>query len=154
LPFISKSSAQELVPLLLTRFSTKQGYGLPNTSIKEFFAALRERHNPFKGSVLAHDLVELSRRLNKWENIVVGLITNSDDRVPSVLESFGLTVAPRRAGLSSSGLKDDAASADTDFQFAVMSYDVGYEKYNPSVLTHAKFNSYNAQTRSPHLQSS
>lgn len=62
----------------------------------------------------------------KWEKTVVGIITNSDDRVPSVLDSFGLKVGPRRVG--SSHQQRALADPDDDVSFVVLSYDVGFEK--------------------------
>jgi hypothetical protein len=61
-----------------------------------------------------------------WEKTVVGIITNSDDRVPSVLESFGLKIGPRRVGTS--GQRIAQANLDDDVSFVVLSYDVGIEK--------------------------
>jgi hypothetical protein len=66
------------------------------------------------------------RQFNKWDNVIVGVITNSDDRVPGILDSFGITTAPRRAGSSKHGPAE--AHAKVDIQFAIMSYDVGHEK--------------------------
>jgi hypothetical protein len=61
-----------------------------------------------------------------WDKTVVGIITNSDDRVPSVLDSFGLKVGPRRVG--SSAERSSQATIDEDISFVVLSYDVGFEK--------------------------
>ena len=64
-----------------------------------------------------------------WD-IVVGVITNSDNRIPGILSSFGLSVSPRRYGMdpSISHLK-----FEEDIDFVVMSYDVGHEKPSPSI---------------------
>ena len=65
----------------------------------------------------------------KWDKTVVGIITNSDDRVPSILNSFGLKVCPRRVGTRDQRRRDDATlKIDDDISFTVLSYDVGFEK--------------------------
>jgi hypothetical protein len=71
-----------------------------------------------------------------WEKTVVGVITNSDDRVPSVLQSFGLKIGPRRVG--SSGERVMQANADDDISFVVLSYDVGVEKPNRHIFDAAR----------------
>lgn len=55
---------------------------------------------------------------------IIGVITNSDDRVPSILSSFGLQVGLWRLG------DDFQASFKTedDINFVMLSYDVGFEK--------------------------
>lgn len=59
--------------------------------------------------------------------MVVGVITNSDDRVPDVLTSLGLKVGPLRFGSEkAAGHSPDEGPFDVDF--TVMSYDVGHEK--------------------------
>jgi hypothetical protein len=47
-------------------------------------------------------------------------------------------VAPRRVGLPNASFKHEVSIADADFKFAVMSYDVGFEKYSLSILCYAK----------------
>lgn len=61
-----------------------------------------------------------------WDKTIVGVISNSDDRVPSVLESFGLKVGPRRVGTSEE--RNTQAKLDDDIDFVILSYDVGFEK--------------------------
>lgn len=64
-----------------------------------------------------------SRRFDK---IIVGVLTNTDDRVPSVLSSFGLNVSPLRYGTEVS--RSALVNRDYDIDFHCMSYDVGVEK--------------------------
>lgn len=61
-----------------------------------------------------------------WQHTIVGIITNSDDRIPDVLSSFGLKIGSRRVGKR----LGDIAQADPreDVSFVVLSYDTGYEK--------------------------
>lgn len=61
-----------------------------------------------------------------YGKIVVGVITNSDDRVPDVLSSFGLAVSPVRYGTTMK--TSTIPSQDFDIDFHCMSYDVGFEK--------------------------
>nr|POF04033.1 putative uncharacterized hydrolase c7d4.05 [Quercus suber] len=98
---------EELAPQLLRRFATEEGYSIFPDAVA-FLKALPKN------------------RLTAQGRIVVGIVTNSDDRVPDVLASLGLRVSPDRYG-------SDIAKSSThdelyDIDFTVMSYDVGYEK--------------------------
>jgi hypothetical protein len=66
-----------------------------------------------------------------FEKTVVGIISNSDYRVPRILESQSLKVSKRRADgnspITDFSLGDDLDSVD-DIDFVVLSYDVGHEK--------------------------
>lgn len=64
------------------------------------------------------------------------MVTNSDDRVPSILSSFGLRVSPLRYGSDI-----DATTVvrwDYDIDFHCMSYDVGVEKPNTLIFNAAE----------------
>ena len=67
---------------------------------------------------------------------MVGIITNSDDRVPLVLESLGLRIGPRRVG-SLTNRSADALDED-DISFVVLSYDVGFEKPDRKIFQAAE----------------
>lgn len=56
----------------------------------------------------------------------MGVVTNSDDRVPSILSSFGLNVSPLRYGTP--GGPPVSPGEEYDIDFHCMSYDVGVEK--------------------------
>lgn len=84
------------------------------SDVRPFFNMLRQ----------ARDKSQPSSPWN-WEKTVVGVITNSDDRVPSVLSSMGLKVGHRRAGTSA---QYSIESSEDDISFVVMSYDVRHEK--------------------------
>jgi ribonucleotide monophosphatase NagD (HAD superfamily) len=75
------------------------------------------------------------RTSEHFSTIVTGVITNSDDRVPDILSSFGLRVSPLRYGML-----DTAAAGEMghDIDFHCMSYDVGYEKPDKRVFTAAE----------------
>lgn len=111
-----------LVPDLLHRFSSKEGYRVfPDTL--PFFQRLKE--------------LKASQNRDEWpyQRTIVGVITNSDDRIPGILESFGLKVSTRRHG---SDLADSTIDEDEDINFAVLSYDVGYEKPEKEIFEAAE----------------
>jgi len=61
-----------------------------------------------------------------WDRTVVGIVTNSDDRVPGVLSSLGLSIGPRRVGTAAT--RQASAHDGDDVSFVVLSYDAGCEK--------------------------
>lgn len=69
-------------------------------------------------------------------SIAVGVITNSDDRVPSILSSLGLQVSPLRYGTTAELLGLAERSYDIDFH--CMSYDVGVEKPDRGIFQAAE----------------
>lgn len=97
-----------LVPKLLHRFSSSEGYEAQRDLVPAI-RALRER---------------ISQQ--GVERLVIGVITNSDDRVPDVLSSFGLNVSPLRYGIPFEASTLQEKQYDIDFH--CMSYDVGVEK--------------------------
>lgn len=109
-PLISNDQIlpMDLAPKLLHRFSSNEGYDAEPNLISTL-KALKHR-NPQGG----------------FDRIVIGVVTNSDDRVPSILSSFGVNVSPLRYGakVDTSVL----AEQDYDIDFHCMSYDVGVEK--------------------------
>lgn len=97
-----------LIPKLLHRFSSSEGYEA-QCDLVPAIRALRQR---------------ISQQ--GVERLVIGVITNSDDRVPSVLSSFGLNVSPLRYGTAFEASALQEKQYDIDFH--CMSYDVGVEK--------------------------
>lgn len=97
-----------LVPKLLHRFSSSEGYEAQRDLVPAL-RALRER---------------ISQQ--GVERLVIGVITNSDDRVPDILSSLGLTVSPLRYGIPLEASAPQEKQYDIDFH--CMSYDVGVEK--------------------------
>lgn len=69
-----------------------------------------------------------SLELSRFETVVVGVITNSDDRVPDILSSLGLDVSPMRYGATEAHPGTLAGPRSHDVDFHCMSYDVGVEK--------------------------
>jgi FMN phosphatase YigB (HAD superfamily) len=109
-----KRVPEAMIGELITRFSTKDGYRT-YPDVLPFFQHLREvRRSTAKDSSSWH-----------WDRVIVGVITNSDDRIPGILESLGLTVGPRRVGTNTIY---QPPPEEEDIAFVVMSYDVGFAK--------------------------
>lgn len=100
---------------LYQKFATNEAYRL-YPDVKEFFLELQK----FKASPPTN--------LLRWpyKRVIVGIVTNSDNRVPDILQSFGLEVAERRFGTTPETNAEYHSSEDIDF--VVTSYDVGHEK--------------------------
>lgn len=97
-----------LVPKLIHRFASNEGYAA-ESSLLSTLRAFRQ-HKARQG----------------FEQVIVGVVTNSDDRVPSILSSFGLNVSPLRYGTP--GGPPVSPEEEYDIDFHCMSYDVGVEK--------------------------
>lgn len=103
------------MPTLIHRFASDEGYD----AAPGLVPALRALRRP--NSLLGFD------------RIVVGVVTNSDDRVPSILSSLGLRVSPLRYGADDDVQQASSGNGNTqrgeyDVDFHCMSYDVGFEK--------------------------
>ncbi|KAL8862051.1 MAG: hypothetical protein Q9178_001506 [Gyalolechia marmorata] len=109
-----------LVTSLLHRFSSDEGYRLYD-DVLPFFQQLHDwrKTSPATRS----DLYQLQ----------VGIISNSDDRIPTILDELGLRLNGRRYG---SDLVQSTTHSDIDW--VVMSYDVGIEKPNHGIFDAAK----------------
>lgn len=97
-----------LVPTLIHRFASDEG----NEAQRDLVPALRALRSP--------------QSLHGFDKVVVGVVTNSDDRVPSILSSFGLSVSPLRYGSQEQACPHPGDRYDVDFH--CISYDVGFEK--------------------------
>jgi len=117
-PFTSTTSISTLDPItkeLLTRFSTKDGYRLYD-DVPRLFKLLQRVRGQSLSSNYGSEY--------SWKSITVGIITNSDDRVPGILRSFGLKVRDHGEELS----------PDQNVHFVTLSYDVGVEKPDPKIF--------------------
>jgi FMN phosphatase YigB (HAD superfamily) len=112
-----QSLPEELAPRLLHRFSSSEGY-VTEPNLVPAIKALKQK---------------TAKR--RFENIVVGVITNSDDRVPDVLSSFGLDVSQLRYGSHTSSIE---GLQNFDIDFHCMSYDVGVEKPDKFIFEAAR----------------
>lgn len=113
-----EDAPQALVDELLLRYSTKEGYDI-YPDVIPFFQKLRKPSPQSQTSW-------------PWEKTVVGIITNSDDRVPGILSSFGLNVGPRRVGTGDQ--RTIEAALEDDISFVVLSYDVGFAKPDRAIF--------------------
>lgn len=77
------------------------------------------------------------RQEKSYGSLVVGVVTNSDDRVPDVLSSLGLHVSSIRYG-SDPALPKINAKEEYDIEFSVMSFDVGAEKPDARIFQAAE----------------
>ncbi|OJZ90614.1 hypothetical protein ASPFODRAFT_41019 [Aspergillus luchuensis CBS 106.47] len=122
----------ELIQGLLDRFASSQGYALYNDA-GELFQRLRQ-------------IKTTGQKLGIFERIVVGVLSNSDDRVPAVLQSLGLSVGKGRADQEIESLKlpgfEDPSSLSTgeygervdDIDLVITSYQAGEEKPSPVIF--------------------
>ena len=121
-PFLQDATFPSgLITDLLSRFSSKEGYEL-YPDVLPFFEKLR---------MIKRD-EDHDRDAWPWQRTTVGIVTNSDDRVPFILRSFGLRVGPRfhpNSGSWQTKLEDE-----NDIDFVVLSYDIGEEKPHPSIF--------------------
>ncbi|KAK5158898.1 hypothetical protein LTS14_003006 [Recurvomyces mirabilis] len=98
----------DLAPKLLHRFASEEGYNLAPGTI------------PLLQTLRAIPPAPIDK-------LAIGIITNSDDRVPGILTSLGLRVSPLvYSGDNSSTVPNPEEEYDIDF--TVLSYDVGHEK--------------------------
>lgn len=116
----------DLAPRLLRRFASIEGYDAEPT-LRAALGLLRRAR--------ARDP---ARR--RYGDLVVGVVTNSDDRVPDILASAGLRVSPLRYGAAgdaaAAALGDRRSAYDIDFH--CMSYDVGAAKPDARIFAAAE----------------
>ncbi|RAH64890.1 uncharacterized protein BO66DRAFT_395871 [Aspergillus aculeatinus CBS 121060] len=119
-----------LVQHLLDRFACQDGYAL-DASADAFFTRLRH-------------MKRTGTRLGPFDRVVVGVVSNSDDRVPAVLESLGLRVGMCRAdqdvsstrlpgfemrGRDEARVNNEAGDGEIyDLDMVITSYEAGAEK--------------------------
>ncbi|KLU83019.1 hypothetical protein MAPG_02086 [Magnaporthiopsis poae ATCC 64411] len=127
---------RDLAPLLLRRFSSGEGYRLVDEEIGPLLRELRPlRRHQVVGTTGSEDQQRPYR-------VALGVITNSDDRIPAVFSSLGLGVGPLRgvqgllpAGDATGGIAEEPQH---DIDFCCMSYDVGREKPDAAIFRAAE----------------
>lgn len=141
-----------LVKTLLDRFAGREAYEL-YPDVDPFFERLRGvRHAAAAGGTGTGS----GGGLGVFDRVIVGVISNSDDRVPDILKSLGLTVGRTRADrdVESSllpGFEDRSSSSSSsapsskgtgkevkDIDLVITSYDAGFEKPHPAIFDTAK----------------
>ncbi|KAI4648404.1 uncharacterized protein J4E79_010026 [Alternaria viburni] len=144
-PFLAPNQTlpKYLVPELLHTYSSRKGYTL-YPDVLPFFHMVRH----MKAHRIRHGA---AHGLWPWDKTIVGIITNSDNRVPGILSSFDLNISPRRySGVAASPLdtttsepskkktKRKEAEKEDDIDFTVLSYDVGVEKPDGRIFAAAE----------------
>lgn len=104
-----------MVPRLIERFASNEAYDAEANIVKS--------------------LRKLRQARQKYSKIVIGVLTNSDDRVPGILSSFGFKVSPLRYGTP---MEEMEPAAQYDIDFHCMSYDVGVEKPDKEIFKSAE----------------
>ncbi|EEH50391.1 uncharacterized protein PADG_06470 [Paracoccidioides brasiliensis Pb18] len=130
---------EELVRRLLVRFEGREGYVL-YPDVEGFF----ERLTRWKASLLVADGGRRDGIVNAhspFERVVVGVISNSDDRIASILHSLGVRVGETReehittAAATETGLR---RKIPADIDFIVTSYEADAEKPHRKIFDMAK----------------
>jgi FMN phosphatase YigB (HAD superfamily) len=107
-PYYQTTPPPNLIPSLIHRFHSSEGY------------------------TLFPDVVPLLQQLRTHQQarrVVIGIITNSDNRTASILTSLGVRVSPLHYGADRPEHSLGSDSGDRfDVDFTVLSYDVGAEK--------------------------
>jgi FMN phosphatase YigB (HAD superfamily) len=116
---------EQLVNELLKRFSSSKGYTM-FPDVIPFFKNLKDVK---QGNATDYHW--------PWEKTVVGIITNSDSRVPGILRDLGLKVGHRRVGNTNNHIKNKETD-EADIDFVVLSYDVGAEKPDTRIFNAAE----------------
>ncbi|KAJ5377423.1 uncharacterized protein N7496_004832 [Penicillium cataractarum] len=127
-----------MVETLLDRFAGDGGYTLYD-DVAPFFARMRDHR--------------ASSNTTPFDRIVLGVISNSDDRVPAVLKALGLRVGNTRADQDRSSMElpgfeeqdsinpnttNQEGRPDADFDLVITSYEAGEEKPNKLIFDVAK----------------
>lgn len=142
LPYADYPTIKNIVPDLLERFSSDKGYRF-YPDAERFFLAMKQRKRAEVSPRQTCEAKALQRIradedyqarilkwLNQWDKIIVGVTTNSDNRVANVLESFNLNVGATRYNSEAPVLKNSLH--DIDFVFT--SYDAWREKPHPAMF--------------------
>lgn len=128
-----ESLPPELVPRLIHRFWSREGYELYN-DVEPFFRELNVWKSRMMQGVMTQD--------KGFDQIIVGVVSNSDDRVPDILTSLGLKVGGTRAeGMQQNGPVPDATISSepgNDIDFVITSYEAGEEKPHRQIFDVAK----------------
>ncbi|KAK4097590.1 hypothetical protein N658DRAFT_456718, partial [Parathielavia hyrcaniae] len=122
---------KDLAPRLLHRFSSSEGYTLL-PGVGSLLRSLKQQQH------------HQQQQHGFFDRVAVGIITNSDDRVPSILSSLGLRVSPLRFGCHSPlpgpgpgpGISQPEQLFDIDLH--CMSYDVGHAKPDRQIFDAAE----------------
>ncbi|PYI12314.1 putative haloacid dehalogenase-like hydrolase [Aspergillus sclerotiicarbonarius CBS 121057] len=127
-----------LVDALVDRFAGDGGYALFE-DVAPFFARMRE-------------LRSAATRQSRFDRVLLGVVSNSDDRVPAVLKALGLRVGDMRADQDLSSMElpgfeqrggvavndGQCQSEDVDVDLVITSYEAGEGKPHRLIFDVAK----------------
>ncbi|KAM0703642.1 hypothetical protein Q7P35_009581 [Cladosporium inversicolor] len=112
-----------LIPSLIHRFHSKEGY----TLYPDVLPLLKQLKSPNHQAQQHHH-----------PRVVIGIITNSDNRTADILTSLGVHVNPLHYGdQPSHSSATQTAAGNFDIDFTVLSYDVGFEKPSRAIFAAA-----------------
>ncbi|KAK2747938.1 hypothetical protein FQN57_001529 [Myotisia sp. PD_48] len=117
-----KDVPNSLVEKVIEQFEGRQGYALYN-DVEDFFRTLRTwKQNGMQSNIIGHRIGpdRNPHETEVIERIVVGIISNADDRITSILRSFGFKIGP--------GNTDTPMGQLQDLDFVLTSYEAGKEK--------------------------
>ncbi|KAL9592826.1 MAG: hypothetical protein Q9179_006335 [Wetmoreana sp. 5 TL-2023] len=143
-----RRSIQTMGRLLVIRSTFSAIQPSPGTVPESLIASLLHRFASNEGYRLYDDVIPFFRRLHDWRTtteaasaakldpsrVQVGVISNSDDRVTSILASLGLRVNTQRWGSATAG----ESKGTLDIDWMAMSHDVGFEKPDRRIFEAAK----------------
>jgi FMN phosphatase YigB (HAD superfamily) len=122
-PVTSTYISDEMIDHLMKQFSSNQAYRLFDDVLPffKFLKATRRKHRE-EETALAWP----------WRSTTVGIITNSDPRVPDIFRSLGLSVRQDRRE------EQQQQKNLSDISFVTMSYNVGFEKPHVQIFQAAE----------------
>ena len=130
-PFLKPNQRfpQALTKELIQTYSSSDGYTL-YSDVMPFFTMLRKVKREFQTQT------QTPSHTWPWTTTIVGVVTNSDSRIPAILSSFALNVSARRhkAPTTAAIMKAE----DADINFIILSYDVGAEKPDAAIFKAAE----------------
>lgn len=121
----SEDLPRGLIPDLLSQFSSSRGYRL-YPDVLPFFHSAREARRSLKPQ-------------SPLRSTLIGVLTNSDDRVPSILSDLGLKIGALRHGtVEDTPQVSFRSHHENDIDFVALSYDIGHEKPHAKIFEAAK----------------
>ena len=133
-----------LVESLIGRFSNSEGYKLYDDVVPFFDKMKRLKCN------------DESTPMRMFNRVLIGIISNSDDRIPAVLKSLGLTVGDVRAderrllgfeGISKIDADHKAENDNNDIDLVITSYEAGEVKPSRVIFDIAKRQAHRLMVR-------
>jgi FMN phosphatase YigB (HAD superfamily) len=127
-PFVTTSNPlpSKLQSQLYDHFASAKAYQL-YSDVLPFYQDLRDHKQRATAGL---------KKRWEWDDIIVGIISNSDDRICGVLSDFGIRIAPRFVGTSSN--EHERIKSSEDVNFMALSFNVGHSKPDSAIFNAAK----------------